>query len=128
MKALRLIAPIAVLCAFAIPGAFASVEQSPVSSTDAQKSGTTPPQFLSGKDPQYTEDARNANIEGTVILTVKINEKGRVTNVVVKNSLEKGLDRNAVKAVKHWKFEPAKVNGQPVATETNVSVDFRMNR
>jgi len=87
---------------------------------------STQPKFISGKDPNYTDSAYNAKIEGTVILAVGINEKGKVTSVKVKSPLDKGLDRNAMKAVKKWKFQPATVDGNPVATEVNISVDFRL--
>ena len=86
----------------------------------------TQPKLISGHEPKYTEAAREAKIEGTVILTVNVNEKGKVTAVKVKNSLDKGLDRNAVSTVKHWRFTPATVDGKPVTTEVNISVDFRL--
>lgn len=89
---------------------------------------TTKPKFLSGRDPDYTDSAREHRIEGTVILTLSINEKGKVTAVKVQNGLDKGLDQNAIKAAKKWKFEPATENGEPVAAEVNVSVDFRLYR
>lgn len=89
---------------------------------------TTKAKFISGRDPEYTDSARQARIEGTVILTLSINEKGKVTAVKVQNGLDKGLDQNAVKAAKKWKFEPAMVDGKPVESEINVSVDFRLYR
>lgn len=89
---------------------------------------TTKPKFVSGRDPEYTDAAREARIEGTVILTLSIDEKGKVTAVKVQNGLDKGLDRNAMKAAKKWRFEPARENGKPVATDVNVSVDFRLYR
>jgi TonB family protein len=91
-----------------------------------QDASKKPPKFISGSDPKYTESARDARIEGTVILAVNINEKGKVTAVKVRNSLDKGLDRKAISAVKKWKFEPAMLDGKPVSTEVNISVDFRL--
>lgn len=114
--------------ALAVPSSFCSDDQQ-TAATQAPASQApqkTPPRFVSGKEPGYTESARAAKIEGTVILAVNINEKGKVTAVKVLNSLDKGLDRKAINAVKKWKFEPATVDGKPVATEMNVSVDFRL--
>lgn len=97
--------------------------------------GNTPPagtkepaKFISGTDPDYSESAREHNIEGTVILAVKLSAKGKVTSVKVVNSLESSLDKRAMNAVKHWKFAPATLDGKPVPSEFNVSVDFRLNR
>lgn len=126
MKPIRTLAFVVLLGVLVIPSAYATNDPARPDASDALKPATTPPKFTSGKDPGYTDEAREAKIEGTVILTVKINENGRVTDVMVRNSLDKGLDRNAVKAVKRWRFEPATANGRPVATETNVSVDFRI--
>lgn len=112
------------------PAVYATDEPTPVTATASQpdKPAITPPKFISGSEPEYTETARRNNIEGTVILAVKINEKGKVTSVRVLNSLEKDLDKNAARAVKRWKFHPAMQNGQPVPAETNISVDFRIYR
>jgi periplasmic protein TonB len=87
-----------------------------------------PAKFLSGTDPDYSESAREKHIEGTVILAVTLSEKGKVRSVKVVSPLESSLDRRAMKAVKHWKFTPATLDGKPVPAEFNVSVDFRLNR
>jgi protein TonB len=109
------------------PITFAAQGPQPPAPQQASAS-TTKPKFISGRDPEYTESAREARIEGTVILTLSVNEKGKVTAVKVQNGLDKGLDQKAVKAAKKWKFEPATENGKPVATDVNVSVDFRLYR
>jgi protein TonB len=102
-------------------------KQIPAASEAAKTPQKQPAAFVSGKDPDYTDSAREHHIEGTVILSVKVNEKGKVTAVKVINSLEKSLDRRAMNAVKHWKFAPATMDGRPVASQFNVSVDFRLN-
>ncbi len=96
--------------------------------TPAATGGKQPAKFLSGTDPDYSESAREKNIEGTVILSVAVYEKGKVTSVKVVNPLESSLDRRAVRAVKHWRFSPATLDGKPVASEFNVSVDFRLTQ
>lgn len=109
------------------PITFAAQDSQPPAPQQTSAS-TTKPKFVSGRDPEYTDSAREAHIEGTVILTLTVNEKGKVTAVKVQNGLDKGLDQKAVKAAKRWKFEPAMVNGKPVASDINVSVDFRLYR
>lgn len=113
-------------------------QQSPdTNQTADKKSGETkaetaghrePARFLSGNDPDYSDSAREHHVEGTIILAVALNEKGKVKSVKIVSPLESSLDRRAVNAVKHWKFAPATLDGKPVASEFNVSVDFRLNR
>lgn len=105
-----------------------SATAAPETMPSEAREGKQPAKFLSGTDPDYSESAREKHIEGTVILAVTVNEKGKVTSVKVVNPLESSLDRRAVKAVKHWKFSPATLGGKPVAAEFNVSVDFRLTQ
>jgi TonB family protein len=104
----------------------------PMASSESPKpesaTAKTPAKLISGNDPEYTDSARDQHVEGTIILAVTVNEKGKVTAVKIVNPLEKSLDRRAMNAVKHWKFAPATLEGKPVASEFNVSVDFRLNR
>ena len=46
--------------------------------------------------------------------------------MLFRSSLGLGLDEKAIEAVRLWKFEPARKNGQPVAVQINVEVDFRL--
>jgi len=73
--------------------------------------------------PAYPEFAREAQIQGKVILHVLVGKDGRVKNVKVKRSIT-GLDDEAVKAVKQWVFKPALSNNKPVAVWVEVPVDF----
>ena len=51
---------------------------------------------------------------------------GRAQQVRVQRSLGMGLDEKAIEAVRQWKFEPAKLNGQAVPVQINVEVNFRL--
>src|SRR5438067_1008605 len=73
-------------------------------------------------DPQYTEVARKARIEGMVILEAIIDKEGNVTDVRVLKGLPMGLDQAALDAVKRWKFTPGTLNGQPVPVIFNLTV------
>jgi protein TonB len=63
---------------------------------------------------QYTEDARRAAIEGTVILDVVISETGRVRDVHVVSGLPHGLTEAAIAAVKGCRYSPGEKDGKPV--------------
>ena len=85
-----------------------------------------PPRPIEKQEPNYTEEAREAKIEGSVTLSVIIEEDGTTSDVKVKRGLDPGLDANAVLAVLQWKFEPAQKNGKPVAVSANIEVNFRL--
>ena len=77
-------------------------------------------------EPQYTELARKARIEGIVIIEAIINTNGDVTDARVLKPLPLGLDQSALEAVKRWKFKPGTLNGQPVPVIYNLTVNFRL--
>jgi protein TonB len=70
------------------------------------QSPVSPPIAIHKVDPEYTEEARNAKIEGTVIVQIVIDENGMPTEPKVVRSLHKGLDENAIEAVKQWRWKP----------------------
>lgn len=123
---IRLAASLLLAIAMTAPMTVAADDQQPAQTQS--KEAQTKPEFISGNEPKYTDAAREAKIEGTVILAVSINEKGKVKAVKVKSPLDKGLDRNAINAVKRWKFKPATMDGKPVPSDMNVSVDFRLTQ
>jgi TonB family protein len=57
---------------------------------------------------------------------VVVGPDGKVHDVKVSRSLGLGLDEKAMEAVKVWKFDPARKNGQPVAVEMTIEVNFHM--
>ena len=88
--------------------------------------GVSPPRAIYQPDPEYSEEARKAKWQGTVVLWVVVGPDGRPRDIRVQRSLGMGLDEKAVEAVKTWKFEPAKKDGQPVAVQVNIEVNFRL--
>jgi periplasmic protein TonB len=88
--------------------------------------GVSAPRVLSQPDPEYSEEARKAKYQGTVVLWVVVGPDGRTHDIRVQRSLGMGLDEKAMEAVRTWKFDPAKKDGQPVAVQINVEVNFRL--
>ncbi|MCZ6508691.1 MAG: energy transducer TonB [Acidobacteria bacterium] len=86
----------------------------------------TRPVKISGPNPQYTEIARKARIQGVVIVEAIIGKDGSVRNVRILKPLPMGLDQAAVDAVSKWKFKPATLNGKPVDVYYNLTVNFRL--
>ena len=73
--------------------------------------------------PVYPEFAREAQIQGKVVLHVLVGKDGRVKNVKVSKGVT-GLNESAMDAVKKWVFKPALSNNKPVAVWVEVPVDF----
>jgi TonB family protein len=77
-------------------------------------------------DPIYPEDARRAKVQGVVILDATIGPDGSVVDLHAISGPEV-LRRAALDAVKWWRFQPYRANGQAVEAETSLVVDFRAN-
>ena len=88
--------------------------------------GVTAPRVLYAPDPEFSEEARKAKYQGTVVLWMVIGTDGRAQDIRVQRSLGMGLDEKAVMAVRTWRFEPAKKNGVPVTVQINVEVNFHL--
>ena len=74
--------------------------------------------------PKYTAEGLSEGIEGSVILLVTINTKGRVVRSKVIKGLGYGLDKAALSALKKWRYSPAKRGGKPVRSSKKVTVTF----
>ncbi len=88
--------------------------------------GVTAPVVLFKPEPEYSEDARKAKYQGTVLLYIQVDPSGKAINVKVLKSLGLGLDEKAMEAVKKWKFKPGTLNGKAVTVEASVEVNFRL--
>jgi protein TonB len=86
------------------------------------------PRPLQPIQPRYTEPARRAGVQGTVIVEAIIDEEGRATNVRVVRGLPMGLDRSAVEAIQQVTFQPAMRGGRPVKVYFNLTVNFTIQR
>jgi TonB family protein len=89
--------------------------------------GLTPPRAIFQPLPPYTEAARVAHIEGVILLKCVVLEDGTVANCKVERTAGWGLDESALLTIQNrWKFEPARLNGKPIAVQANVEVSMRL--
>jgi periplasmic protein TonB len=88
--------------------------------------GVTAPRVLENPSPDYSEEARKAKYQGTVVLWLIVDSNGKPRDVKVARSLGMGLDQKAIEAVRLWKFHPAMKDGSPVAVQINVEVNFHL--
>jgi TonB family protein len=86
----------------------------------------TPPRLESKVEPQYSDDARIAKYQGTVVARVEIGSDGFIHYISIQHGLGLGLDEKAAQAIVRWKFKPAEQNGQPSAVEATIEVNFRL--
>jgi TonB family protein len=88
--------------------------------------GVSAPVLIYKVEPDYTEEARAAKSQGTVLLYVEIDPNGTATNIKVQRSLGLGLDEKAIEAVRKWKFMPGRKGDQPVTVQATIEVNFRL--
>lgn len=89
-----------------------------------------PPEALDAarnRRPNYPESSRRRGQEGTVMLELRVDANGRVTEVrVVESSGFSALDAAAVETLREWRFRPAQRAGMPVAGSLTTAVHFRL--
>jgi TonB family protein len=78
-------------------------------------------------DPEYTAEARVAELEGMVVLSGSIGEDGSAHNLQVVEPVGLGLDEKAIEAVERWRFHPVVNQGQQYSTAARIAVDFRLS-
>jgi TonB family protein len=83
------------------------------------------PKIVNKVQPEYPASAREAKIEGTVVVNTVIDEQGRVRNpTVAESSGNADLDRSAVDTVAQWTFQPATLDGKPVEVYYTITIRF----
>jgi TonB family protein len=88
--------------------------------------GVTAPTIRKKVEPEYSEEARKARYEGRVSMAIVVRSDGKIGDVQVIRPLGKGLDEQAIKAVRKWRFNPAMKEGQPVAVQVVVEMNFSL--
>jgi periplasmic protein TonB len=89
--------------------------------------GVKPPVILLQPRPAYTEEARKARAEGSVILQAIIRKNGTVDSFRILRSLGYGLDESAIKTIgSSWRFRPGTLDGAAVDVQANIIVEFHL--
>lgn len=84
------------------------------------------PELLNRREPRYSEPARKARLQGTVVLIVRVMSDGKVCGPTIYRPLGLGLDEEALRAVGEWRFRPGMKDGKPVPVTATIEVTFRM--
>jgi protein TonB len=88
--------------------------------------GVSAPRLTRKIEPEYSEEARKAKYQGTVVLAVEVWPDGLAHNIRVIRSLGLGLDEKALEAVRQWQFVPGKKDGKAVKVQASIEVNFRL--
>jgi len=90
--------------------------------------GVISPRLLQEVKPGYTGEAMRAKIQGVVVMEAVVMPDGSVGNVRITRSLDPqfGLDQEAIKTVKKWRFAPGTRFGQPVPVLVEIEMTFTL--
>jgi protein TonB len=84
------------------------------------------PVLLYKVEPEFSEEARKAKLQGVVELYAEVDTNGRLRNIRVTRGLGLGLDEKAMDAVRQWRFRPGYRNGRPVVASASIEVNFHL--
>jgi len=84
------------------------------------------PTLIQKTNPEYSKEALDAKLEGSVTLSGVIGSDGRPSEIKVLKGLGKGLDEKAIECFQNWRFSPAIRDGQPIPVSTKALVTFRL--
>jgi TonB family protein len=87
---------------------------------------TAKARVLTKPEPQYTEEARRAGVEGTVVLRAVFSSDGKIKNFFVVSWRPYGLTTRALQAAKRMRFTPASIDGQPVSQYIQIEYNFNL--
>jgi TonB family protein len=88
--------------------------------------GVSAPVVTRRVEPQYTDEARRARISGSVGLEAVVETDGSVSDVRVTKSLDEGLDRESIKALRQWQFKPGQKDGAAVRVRVEIEMTFNV--
>jgi len=88
--------------------------------------GVSPPMLENKQEPEYSEDARRAKLQGSVLLSITVGTDGMAHDIRLVRSLGFGLDESAAEAVSQWQFKPGMRDGVAVPVTATVEVNFRL--
>lgn len=88
--------------------------------------GVSPPRIMYKVEPEYSEEARKAKYQGTVLLYLEVDPYGNPRNLRTLRMLGLGLDKKALEAVRRWRFTPGMKDGRPVTVAATIEVNFKL--
>jgi len=88
--------------------------------------GVSRPTLLHSVEAEYTDEARKARVQGTVVIYGEVFPDGKVHNMRVVRSMGLGLDERSLQALTLWRFRPGMKDGKPVATALEAQFFFRL--
>ena len=91
-------------------------------------SGLATGMLLKKEFPVYPQDAKDANVSGTVALQATIGRDGGVHDLRVLSTPWPSLAASALRCVSHWRYKPYLLNGEPVEVETQINVIYTLSR
>lgn len=89
--------------------------------------GVSAPVLIHSVEPDFTEQARQADFQGSVAIQLIVDAQGNPQNIHITRHLGMGLDEKAIEAVRQYKFKPAMYQGHPVAVQILVDVAFHLH-
>ena len=89
--------------------------------------GVSAPQVFHFVEPEFTDDARRANYQGSVSIKLIVDSQGNPQDVRLASHLGMGLEEKAIEAVKQYKFKPAMYQGHAVSVQIVIDVDFHLH-
>jgi len=105
----------------------ADVAREPDSQTkDTRARRKVRPLILYREKAQYTQEAKDNKVEGTVVLRVVFGADSQIKNIEVVRGLPHGLTEKAIEAAKKIRFEPAMKDDQPVSVPAKLEYSFRL--
>ncbi len=88
--------------------------------------GVTSPAVIFKVEPEYTDEARAALLQGTESIALEIGPDGVPRELRVLRGVGLGLDEKGIEAVRQWKFKPGTKDGQPVTVSATIDVNWRL--
>jgi periplasmic protein TonB len=108
------------------PGYGPGVTQRPGPPIYKASGSVTRPVVTYQVEPDYSEEARKAKLQGIVTIYFEVNEHGLPQNLRIFRPLGMGLDEKAIEAVLNWRFRPGYKDGRPVTVSCQMIITFRL--
>jgi periplasmic protein TonB len=89
--------------------------------------GVTAPRITHSVEPEFTQIAREANFQGSVLIHLIVDSQGNPQDIRVTRHLGMGLDEKAIAAVGQYRFAPAMYQGHPVSVQMVIDVEFHLH-